>query len=137
MSQENVEIVRGFYESGVLDSGSTSPVEGFLDGVDPDVEFINPPDAIEPGVRRGRAAFRAAMESATQAFDWWSHERRELYDEGDSVVASVVSRARGRGGAVDVTQDEAHTWTFLEGRLVRFEWGRDLSRALEAVGLSE
>jgi ketosteroid isomerase-like protein len=137
MSQENVEIVRRFYESGVLDSDSTSPVNALLDGVDPDVEFVNPPDAIEPGVRRGRGAFRAALESNSQAFDWWSHELRELYDAGDSVVANVVSHARGRGGAVEVAQEEAHTWTFLEGRLVRFEWGRDLARALEAVRLSE
>jgi ketosteroid isomerase-like protein len=136
MSQENVELVRRFYESGALDSNTTSPVDALLDVVDPDVEFVNPPDAIERGVRRGKAAFRAAWESNSQAFEWWSHELRELFDADDAVVASVVAHARGRGGAVEVTQEETHTWTFLEGRLVRFEWGRDLARALEAVGLS-
>jgi hypothetical protein len=30
---------------------------------------------------------------------------------------------------------EAHTWTLRDGQIVRFEWGRDLQRALEAAGL--
>ncbi len=30
-----------------------------------------------------------------------------------------------------------HTWTFAEGKIVSFEWGRDLGQALKAVGLAE
>jgi hypothetical protein len=30
-----------------------------------------------------------------------------------------------------------HTWTLRDGRITRFEWGRDLKKALEAAGLSE
>jgi hypothetical protein len=34
-----------------------------------------------------------------------------------------------------VVQEEAHTWTLRDGKIVRFEWGRDLRTALEATGL--
>jgi hypothetical protein len=36
-----------------------------------------------------------------------------------------------------VTQEEAHTWTFRDGKVISFEWGRDLPAVLKAVGLSD
>jgi hypothetical protein len=41
------------------------------------------------------------------------------------------------GESSEVVQDEAHTWTLEDGKIARFEWGRDLGRALEAAGLRE
>ena len=38
---------------------------------------------------------------------------------------------------MELTQEEAHTWTLRAGRIARFEWGQDLARALQAAGLSE
>jgi len=58
-----------------------------------------------------------------------------LFDAGDSVVAVVSFRARGRGSDRELTQEEAHTWTFRDGRVACFEWRHDLQAALEAVGL--
>jgi len=51
------------------------------------------------------------------------------------VVADVLFVARSGGSKIDVVQDEAHTWTFREGKIARFEWGRNLAVALEAAGL--
>jgi ketosteroid isomerase-like protein len=53
------------------------------------------------------------------------------------VVAAVSSFVRSRGSEVDVVQEEAHIWTFRDGKIVRFEWGRDLGAALATAGLSE
>jgi len=50
------------------------------------------------------------------------------------VVAAVTFRARSRASDVELTQEEAHTWTFRAGKVTRFEWSRDLASALEAVG---
>jgi hypothetical protein len=33
-----------------------------------------------------------------------------------------------------VLQDEVHTWTLRDGKIVSFEWGRDLASALAAAG---
>lgn len=135
MSQSYVDLVRSLYEEGALNSDASVMLGLGTERIDPEVEFVNPPDAIDSGTRRGVGGLRTAWTSQNDVFEAWSHELRDVFDAGDSVVASVVFRARGRGSAVDVEQDEVHTWTFRDGRLVRWEWGRDLARALETAGV--
>jgi ketosteroid isomerase-like protein len=127
MSEENVELVRRIYEGGDL-----SDVE-----ITPDVEYVNPPEAIEPGLRRGRDEVTRALQKASESFDTVRYEVHDLYDAGDAVIGSVSFFARLGGSDTEVVQDEVHTWTFRDGKLARFEWGRDLKAALEAAGLSE
>src|SRR6185312_2778622 len=103
----------------------------------PETEFVNPPDAIEPGVRRGPDEIRAAHRRAAASFDVFEHRATRLFDAGRSVVAQVTFRARGGASGAELEQQEVHTWTFRDGRVVRFEWGRDLGAALKAVGLEE
>jgi ketosteroid isomerase-like protein len=103
----------------------------------PDIEYINPPDAVEPGVRRGRAEVLDALRNSSDLFDSARHELRELFDLGDAVVAAVSFCTRTRRGGIELVQEEAHTWTFRHGRIVSFEWGRDLGAALRAVELRE
>jgi ketosteroid isomerase-like protein len=130
MSEENVEIVRRIYESGVFDR---DPAE-VLELATPDIEYVNPPYAVEPGVRRGVDAVAQAMRRFAEGWDGSRHELRGLYDCGDSVVAAVGWYTRSRGSKREIVQEEAHTWTVHEGRLARFEWGLDLGQALEVAG---
>ena len=132
MSQENVEIVRRMYADGLLDHA----VDGMQPLLHPDVEYVNPAEAVEPGIRRGIDEVIIAFR-AVGAFETATSELRELFPAGDSVVAAVTFRARSRDSGLELTQDEAHTWTFRHGKVTRFEWCRDLASALEAVGLSE
>jgi ketosteroid isomerase-like protein len=61
----------------------------------------------------------------------------QLYDRGDTVVAALSFYAHGRGSEAEAVQEEVHSWTFRDGRIARFEWGRDLDKALEAAGAPE
>ena len=133
MSQENVKIVRRIYEQGMFgeDPGR------LLNLATPDIEYVNPPDAIEPGVRRGRAEVAEAVKNAHEFFNSPRYELNELFDGGETVVAALSFYARNRGTTKEIVQEEAHTWTLRDGRIVRFEWGRDLGSALEAAGLSD
>jgi len=133
MTRENVEIVRGIYEKGLLDRDP----DRLLALAWPDVEYVNPPEAIDPGVRRGVAEVGQALRNLSEPFDFSRNELHELFDAGDLVVAFVSFRTRSRGSEVEVVQEEVHTWTLRGGRIVRFEWGRDLKAGLEAAGLSE
>jgi ketosteroid isomerase-like protein len=132
MSEENVRIVRHVYESGLIDRDP----EGLVELAIPDVEYVNPSYAVEPGVRRGRAAVAQAMRRFAEVWDESHHVLRELHDCGDVVVAAVSWHIRGRGSKTDLVNEEAHTWTLEEGRIARFEWGQDLGKALEAARLS-
>jgi len=133
MSEENVEIIRDVYVSGMIDRDP----EELLKLATPDIEYVNPPYAVEPGVRHGLVAVAQAMRRFAEPWDESRHELRELYDCGDLVVAAVSWHVRGRGSSRDIVNEEAHTWTLREGRIARFEWGQDLGKALEAAGRRE
>ena len=59
MSQENVEIVRRVYEAWARNE-LPGPVRLF----DAQIEYVNPPDAVEPGTRHGLVAFTRAVQDA-------------------------------------------------------------------------
>ena len=130
MSQENVEIVRHIYEAGLMDR---DPQE-LMKLATPDVEYVNPPYAVEPGVRRGLAAVARAMRAFGEVWESSRHELRQVYDFGEVVVVAVSWYVRGRGSEREIVNEEAHTWTLRDGRITRFEWGQDLGKALEAAG---
>ena len=50
MSHENVELVRGIYAAWAAGTSA----RGFMD---PDIEYVNPPDAVETGTLRGPGSF--------------------------------------------------------------------------------
>ena len=133
MSRENVELVRRIYAENLLDRHP----ERLLALAAPEIEYVNPPEAVDPGVRRGATEFGQALRNLAESFDSSRNELRELFDAGEVVVASVSFCTRSRGSATEVVQEEAHTWTLRDDKVVRFEWGRDLAAALEAVGLRE
>jgi ketosteroid isomerase-like protein len=132
MSQENVDVVRRIYVDGLIDRDP----EWILDLATPDIEYVNPPNAVEPGVRRGPAEVVRAMRKFAEPWRESRHELHELFDCGNAVVASVTWYTRVRGSATELTQEEAHTWTLRGGRIAGFEWGQDLSRALDQQGYS-
>ena len=128
MSEENAEIVRRIYGEGLIDRDPKRFVNDFAA---PDIEYVNPPEAADPGIRRGRAEVMLALRRARQSSALYRHELHELFDLGDTVVAAV-SRHAGPASSSEI-QEEAHTWTFREGKLVRFERGPNLEDALEAA----
>jgi ketosteroid isomerase-like protein len=133
MSRENVELVRRIYEQALLDQDP----KRLLALATPDVEWVNPPEAVDPGIRCGHAEVAQAVRNMLESFDSQRHELHEVFEAQDTVVAWISFVTRSRGSDAEVVQREAHTWTLRGGKVARFEWGRDLERALEAVGLRE
>jgi ketosteroid isomerase-like protein len=130
MSRQNVELVQRIYEDGLFDRDPERIVHELAA---PDIEYVNPPEAVEPGIRRGKAEVVDALQKSSQVFASSRHELHELFDCGDAVVAAVSFCTQTHRGGAQLTQQEAHTWTWRDGTLVRFEWGRDLRAALEAA----
>jgi ketosteroid isomerase-like protein len=126
----NAEVIRRIYEMRLLDQPDR---DQFLSLASPDIEWVNPADAVDAGVRRGRDEVWRAMQNVSKTFESSWHELQELFEVGEAVVASVTFHARVQGSDVEITQQEAHTWTLREGLVVRVEWGRDLRAALDAA----
>ena len=129
VSKANIELVRQIYRDGLIDQNP----DVLLALATADVEYVNPPEAVDPGTRRGPVEFRGAFQNLSAHFVAPRNELRQLFDFGDRVVASVIFRARSTGSNIEITQEEAHTWTLSDGLIARFEWGRDLQAALDAA----
>ena len=132
MSEENVEIVRRIYREGLIDRDPKRLLDHFAT---PDIEYVDPPEAVDPGTPRGRTQVLLALRRARQSSASFRHELHELFDLGNTVV-TAVSRHAGRPSSSEI-QEEAHTWTLRDDKVVRFERGRNLKSALEAAGLRE
>ncbi len=66
MTRDHVEIVRGFYDAWARDEFPPTEL------MDPEIEYVNPPGAVEPGIRRGITAFRSALENVAGGWaSWW------------------------------------------------------------------
>jgi uncharacterized protein len=132
MSQDNVDTVRRIY--AVWDQEGSPVPSGLLD---PEVEWVNPPEAVEPGTRRGIDAFADAARTVAETFQGVRVEIERLVDAGERVVVIATLRGRGRGSGADVERRQGYVWTLREGKAVRFEWFNDPAKAMEAAGLRE
>ena len=128
MSEENLELVREIYRR--LDEDGRFPDEL----LDPEVEYVNPPDAVEPGTRRGREEFYAAIDRVTEVYEV-EVRPEEFIDAGDDVVVLLTFVIRGRGSGVERPQSQGHVWTLRDGKATRFRWFNDRSQALRAAGV--
>ena len=127
MSEENVEVVRRVYET-LARSEPLGP-----DLLDPDVEYVNPPTAVEPGIRRGAAAFVEAVQAVYEGWSEWNMEPEEFTAIGDHVAVVVGYRARGSQSGVEMEGRESALFTLRDGRVVRYAWFSEPGEALAAA----
>ena len=132
MSQENVEIVRRFYEAWARDE-----FPGPTELMDAEIEYVNPAEAVEPGTRRGVAAFSGAVEKLFEGWESWQMEPEQFRTSEDQVAVVLRYRARGRGSGVVIEGRESALWTLRDGKVARYAWFQEPAEALEAAGLEE
>ena len=125
MSEENVEVVKRIHTRWA--SG-----EPARDLIDEEIEYVNPPYAVESGVKRGRRTLGAIRE----VYPDFRFEPELYRDAGDDVVVLGVARGTSASG-VEAQWRQGYVWTVRGGRAVRFRWFSDPEEALEAAGLSE
>ena len=131
MTQENVEIVRSIYRAWA----QGSPVDSGL--IAEDIEWVNDRRAIEPGTRRGSAAFDEAAGSVSSTFPGVRIEFERFVDVGDKVVVIGTLHGTGRGSGIEVGRRQGYVWTIRDGKAVRFEWFNDAEEALKVAGVAE
>jgi ketosteroid isomerase-like protein len=132
MSRDNVEIVRRIYANWAPGS---SPTESNL--LHPDIEWVNPGDAVEPGTRVGIEAFSSITDRLDETIGALRMDVERFIDAGDLVVVIATMRGHGSASGVEVERRHGSVWTIRDGKAVRFQWFHDPDEALEAVGLGE
>ena len=132
MSQENVKVVEDLFEGWAL-----GEFPGRIDLLDPDVEYVNPDGAIEPGVRQGIDGFIAAMDSVLQAWTVWRMHPERLVAVAEKVAVVIRYEAQARSSGLTMEGRESALVTLRRGKVARYEWFHGPDDALEALGLEE
>lgn len=130
MSELNLELVRRIYE--VLDGDD---VEALIELCAPDVEFVNPDDAIEPGTRRGHDGVRQYFATFYESFERWEARPLRTVAIGDRVVVEIAATMHGRGTGLSMDTGIGHIWTIRDGKIARWQWFREPEQAFRAAGL--
>jgi ketosteroid isomerase-like protein len=125
MSLENVELVREIYR--LWWEGKSA-----RDLIDRELEYVNPPYAVESGTRHSRGALAKVRE----VYPDFHVEPERIVDAGEDVVVIGVARGTSASG-IQAQWRQGYVWTVRDGRAVRFRWFSDPRQALEAVGLAE
>jgi uncharacterized protein len=125
MSQEDVEVVRAIYEA--LAAKGWPP-----DLIAADIEYVNPPYAVEGGTRRGVDALAGVFE----VYPDFRVEVERYVDAGENVVVIGIARGTGASG-VKIQWRQGYVWTIRDGKAIRFRWFNDPREALQAAGLQE
>ncbi len=125
MAQESVEVVRAIYRAWDRN-------EPARELIDPNIEYVNPPYAVEPGTSRGRKSLARVRE----VYADFRIEPERFIDAGGGEVV-VIGTARGTApSGVEAQWRQGYIWTIEEGRAIRLRWFNDPNEALEAVGLA-
>jgi ketosteroid isomerase-like protein len=145
MTQENVEMVRSYFEvvGRLLDEYwanpevplSESPVidQGAFDLVHPDAEWMTP---VMRKAARGREQWLRAIDDGLEAVDYWRPEVEDVIDAGeDKAVAIVRVSIRGKGSGVSVAQRIFSVVTIRDRSIAQIIEYTDRAEALQAAGL--
>lgn len=130
---ERLELLRTFYKRW----SAGEYVEAATLLFDPEVELVQPPELPGGGgTYHGYEGLQRALDEWLEAEDY-IHAQAERFDtQGDTVIATVRLRSRGRHTGMELDRRIGHVFLFRGDRAVRWEvyWSPD--EALEA-GLSE
>ncbi len=132
MAQENVEIVRRVYQRW-----GTGGFEAAAPDLDPHVMFVVRPPFPESGIFVGLGSIGAYMQEFLKQWARFTLEPTDLQAVGDTVVARVAQRSKGRASGIDTEGTYFMLFTFRGGKILWIETVLDEGEALEAAGLSE
>lgn len=125
MSSENVELVREIY-------ALWSRSESARHLIHPQLEYVNPSNAVESGVQHSRRTLGKVRE----VYPDFRVEPERFLDAGENVVVIGVARGTSASG-VTAQWRQGYVWTVREGTAIRFRWFNQPDEALQAVGLTD
>src|SRR5664280_1199158 len=133
MSQENVEIMRRYYEAWFRRDSSE------MGTLDPEIELYPDPQNEWVGlnsVYRGPDGVRDYVRTIEEAVEDYRPQVERLIDAGDKVITLAIESGRGRGSGAEVQSNRtAHVWTLRNRRAIRLDLYNDRADAFKAVGL--
>jgi ketosteroid isomerase-like protein len=133
MSEASMEIVRR-----AIDAWNGEDVDAMVELSHPDVEYVNAPQALEPGTRRGRDGLATVLREQWRSLPGARLEVDRIHDRGDLIYTEGRLSRSMPGSDARVENAILISWTVLDGRISRLQilgGGSTFSSAREAAGL--
>jgi ketosteroid isomerase-like protein len=127
---EDADVVRAMFDAFNRDG-----VEAALAYLDPEVEWIAPPEWLEEPVYRGHDGVRRVASLWYETFDQYRLELEALFEIEGGVLALVTRRGHMKGTGVVITQKIAYAWELRNGKGLRLQVYFSWEDALTAAGL--
>ena len=108
-------------------------IDAALAHVSPDIEWIEPKEAIGRDSARGIDDARENYESWIGAYENYSGEIANIEDHGDRVLVHFIQRGSPRGGSVAVEEPVYQLWTVRAGLAARMQMFFDVEEARAAL----
>jgi ketosteroid isomerase-like protein len=131
MSEENVQVVRGFFEAW-----NAGDMDALREIQDPDVILRTVENWPEPGPYIGRAAVMRWFEQLRDTWDADEGEPINFIDAADRVVVRFIWHGAGHHGP-ESNMEFTRVFTVRNGRVSGQDYFWDHAEALEAAGLRE
>jgi ketosteroid isomerase-like protein len=131
MSPEKVEIVRSIYEAF-----NRRDWDAAFRDQRPDVELTTPPGP-NAGTYRGRKEIQGFWEEMSTAFEAWTAEPEEFFENADRIAVVVKARMRPEGSSAEIENRTGHLWTIRDGTVASMRFFPKPEEALEAAALRE
>jgi ketosteroid isomerase-like protein len=123
----NADIVRRLYEA--FNAGDAA-----RDLLDPEIEYVNPRDAVEAGTRHGTQEWNDAIRKIREGFGKGARiEVGRLEESGDQVAAQITMHIEGPSSGLRSAFSQSALWTIHDGKAVRMEWFTDSERAFHEL----
>jgi hypothetical protein len=133
MSQENVALAQQ-----IVDAFNRRDLAATTERFDPEIEWTpGGPAAVERSVYRGLDEVSAALAAGWESWELFRLEEREVRDLGNSALWLGRAQLRGGTSQVEVDQEFAVHFLFVEGAVARMHGFLSWQEALEAAGLRE
>ena len=129
-AEENTRLAQSAYEAF-----GRGDVAALAELMADDIEWVDPGDPDESplaGTYRGKEEVLGWFGKLAEQVDFSAFEPRDFIAQGDKVVSLVHAEATVRSTGRSMVQDEAHVWTFRDGKVARFQIYLDTAAAAAA-----
>ena len=130
MAQENLEIVRAFFEAALQD-----PDEAAQRYLATDLEFS--PFSHPDGPAQGPRGFMQRVDELSAQFETYDVRPDRLEQVGELVVADLRREARSKRGPALIRDRFSQVFSLRDGKVVRIESFPTFREALHAAGLRQ
>ncbi len=116
----------------LLELWATGQIDDGRELMDPEIEWLEPPETIGRNVVTGPDGALAGLANWNDQFASLRVETTELREDGDRVLHAMRQYARARGSEVEIAGDLYMVWWFRDGKAIRMEMYNTREQAEEA-----